>query len=254
VSRKIPVLEAREFSVRFGERAALKDINVEFYEREIAAIVGPTGSGKSALLRAFNRMNDEQSRHRFAGRVLYRGQDLYAEGIDPVEVRLRIGMLFPEPQPFPRSVFHNVAWAVSLHGMAWGSELDHLVEVALTQVDLWESLRDRLFTPTLELPDEVQQRICLARALALEPDILLLDNPTWQLDRESTARFEELLLRLQERYTLVLVTSDPQQAARISRRVCFLDRGELIEHGLTDQMFTRPRDARTEAYLTGRSV
>jgi phosphate transport system ATP-binding protein len=246
------VLETRSVVIKYGEKAAVKGVSLEFPENRITSIIGPSGCGKSTLLRSFNRMNDFVDTVSMEGSVLYRGHDLYAKGVDPVEVRRRIGMVFQKPNPFPRSIFQNVAWGPTINGLALKSELPALVERSLQQAGLWDEVKDRLDDNGFSLSGGQQQRLCIARALALEPDVILLDEPCSALDPVSTSRIEDLLFELRKKYTIVIVTHNMQQAARVSDYTAFLEDGHLIEFDETDTVFTRPKNRRTEEYVTGR--
>ncbi len=244
------VLEARDLTIRYGLSAAIKHVSLSVPERRITAIIGPSGCGKSTLLRHFNRMNDFIQGVSTDGQVLYRGVDLYADNVDPVEVRRRIGMVFQKPNPFPKTIFKNVAWAPVINGFK--GDLQELVESSLKRAALWDEVKDRLNDSALALSGGQQQRLCIARALALQPEIVLMDEPASALDPVSTARIEDLLFELKKRYTIVIVTHNMQQAARVSDFTAFLDTGSLVEFGETDQVFTRPAEKRTEDYVSGR--
>ena len=246
-----PVLTAEGLSVRFGRRVALRDISLAIPRGRIVSIIGPSGCGKTTLLRCFNRMNELASGARTSGAVHFAGMDLYGPDIDPVEVRRRIGMVFQQTTPFPKSVFDNIAFGPRASGFT--GDLQGLVEEVLTSVGLWSEVADDLDTPALELSAGQKQRLCIARTLALKPDVLLLDEPTSALDPEATARIESIIRALSPRYTIVIATYNRWQAARLSDLTAFLDRGELLEYGLTETLFTNPREARTESYLTGRT-
>jgi phosphate transport system ATP-binding protein len=251
-ARLRPVLEADSVVIRYGPKPAINGVSLMIPENRITAIIGPSGCGKSTLLRAFNRMNEFIADVGMDGRILYRGEDLYAKSVDPAEVRRRIGMVFQKPNPFPRSIFQNVAWGPSINGLAQKAELPALVERSLRQAGLWEEVRDRLGDNGFSLSGGQQQRLCIARALALEPDVILLDEPCSALDPVSTARIEDLLFELKQKYTIVIVTHNMQQAARVSDFTAFLEAGVLVEFGETDEVFTRPKKKRTEEYVTGR--
>ena len=245
-----PILTCRQLTVRYGAVAAVQDVTLEIPEHQITAIIGPSGCGKSTLLRAFNRMNDFYLNVTTAGQVLYRDEDLYAPGVDPVEVRRRIGMVFQKPNPFPKSVFRNVAWAASVNGFR--GDLHELVATSLRKAALWDEVKDKLDQSGLALSGGQQQRLCIARAIALEPEVILMDEPCSALDPASTARIEDLLFELKERYTIVIVTHNMQQAARVSDWTAFMSHGRLIEFGATPTIFTRPSKRETEDYVTGK--
>ncbi len=251
-----PVLETRGLWIRYSGRPAIQDCTLAIAEHRVTAIIGPSGCGKSTLLRHFNRMNEFTPGVTMEGQVLYHGQDLYDRDVDPVEVRRRIGMVFQKPNPFPKSIFQNVAWGPSINGYARRSggkqALADLVERSLRQAGLFDEVKDRLFSSGLTLSGGQQQRLCIARALAMEPEVILMDEPCSALDPASTARIEDLLFELKERYTIVIVTHNMQQAARVSDYTAFFDAGRLVEFGETDQVFTNPREKKTEDYVTGR--
>ncbi|NNE44584.1 MAG: phosphate ABC transporter ATP-binding protein [Gemmatimonadetes bacterium] len=246
------VLESRSVVIKYGDNPAVKGVSLKFPENRITSIIGPSGCGKSTLLRAFNRMNEFLADVTMEGKILYRGHDLYGKDVDPVEVRRRIGMVFQKPNPFPRSIFQNVAWGPTINGTALKSELPALVERSLRQAGLWDEVRDRLDDNGFSLSGGQQQRLCIARALAMEPNVILLDEPCSALDPVSTARIEDLLFELREKYTIIIVTHNMQQAARVSDYTAFLEDGHLVEFGETDEVFTRPKNKRTEEYVTGR--
>jgi phosphate transport system ATP-binding protein len=246
------VLQADDVVIKYDDVAAVKGITVPILERRITAIIGPSGCGKSTLLRSFNRMNDLIGNVSMEGKILYRGQNLYDRNVDPVEVRRRIGMVFQKPNPFPKSIFQNVAWGPSINGLASGSALQEKVEQSLVQAGLWDEVKDRLQDSGTALSGGQQQRLCIARTLAMEPEIILMDEPCSALDPVSTTRIEDLLFELKANYTIAIVTHNMQQAARVSDYTAFLESGLLIEFGETEQVFTRPAQQRTEEYVTGR--
>jgi phosphate transport system ATP-binding protein len=252
------VFEMRDLDIYYGETLAVSGVSMKIYRNVITALIGPSGCGKSTVLRSLNRMNDAIAGFRIDGQALYRGHDLYASGVDPVEVRRRIGMVFQRPNPFPKSIFDNVAWAPKILGMK--ANIAERVEKALRGAALWDEVKDRLKQSALGLSGGQQQRLCIARAIAIEPDVLLLDEPASALDPISTASIEELMHTLKTDYTLVIVTHNMQQAARVAERTAFFSldvsdgrrKGILVEYDDTDKLFTRPSDQRTEDYVTGR--
>ncbi len=231
---------------------ALKDINASFPRQAITALIGPSGCGKSTLLRTLNRMNDLVKGARVTGEVLIEGRNIYAPGVDLTALRKKVGMVFQRPNPFPLTIAENVLYGPQLHGRLKAAVLKEILQRSLTAVQLWEELKDRLKDSALTLSEEQQQRLCIARLLAVEPEILLMDEPCSALDPMATLRVEELMQELKESYTIIIVTHNMQQAARTSDLTGFMYLGELIEFGATDQIFTRPRDPRTEDYITGK--
>ena len=252
------IIQVRDLSVRYRSRYAVRDINIDFRRNHITAIIGPSGCGKSTLLRSLNRMNDLIPGAVVEGKVLYHGIDIYSKDVDPVALRSRIGMVFQRPNPFPMSIFDNVAFGLRVNGIKLTKdELQRRVREALEKAALWEEVKDRLDAHAYSLSGGQQQRLCIARALAVEPEVLLLDEPTVSLDPISTAKIEELLISIKKDYTIIIVTHNMQQAARVSdyTAVMMPDEnmvGRLIEFGPTKEVFTRPRDRRTEAYIAGR--
>jgi phosphate transport system ATP-binding protein len=252
------IIQVRDLSVRYRSRYAIRDINIDFRRNHITAIIGPSGCGKSTLLRSLNRMNDLIPGAVVEGKVLYHGIDIYSKEVDPVALRSRIGMVFQRPNPFPMSIFDNVAFGLRVNGIKLTKdELHRRVREALEKAALWEEVKDRLDAHAYSLSGGQQQRLCIARALAVEPEVLLLDEPTVSLDPISTAKIEELLISIKKDYTIIIVTHNMQQAARVSdyTAVMMPDEnmvGRLIEFGPTKEVFTRPRDRRTEAYIAGR--
>ena len=247
-----PVIEIRDLAVRYGDNPAIRGISLRFPTNRITAIIGPSGCGKSTLLRALNRMNEFLPEVTTEGVILYRGQNIHDKEVNPVEVRRKVGMVFQKPNPFPRSIFQNVGWGPTINGLVVKRDLSGLVEQSLRKAGLWDEVKDRLDESGLSLSGGQQQRLCIARALAMEPDVILLDEPCSALDPVSTARIEDLLFELKERYTIIIVTHNMQQAARVSDFTAFLEAGQLIEFGETNEVFTRPKEKRTEDYVTGR--
>jgi phosphate transport system ATP-binding protein len=245
-----PALEAIDLSVYYGEKQAVQDVSLTIPSNQVVALIGPSGCGKSTLLRCFNRMNDLIGAARVEGRVQFHSQDLYAGDIDPVEVRRRIGMVFQKPNPFPKSIYDNVAFGPRVNGMK--DDLDAVVEESLRRAALWDEVSDRLSDSAYALSGGQQQRLCIARTLAVKPEIVLMDEPASALDPIATQKIEELIYELKKEYTIVIVTHNMQQAARISDYTAFLYMGQLIEYGPTETIFTNPREERTEAYVTGR--
>jgi len=245
-------LETRDVAVFYGDVEAVKGITMEIPTNKIVALIGPSGCGKSTLLRCFNRMNDLIKVARVDGEVLFHGENIYGAGIDPVEVRRRIGMVFQKPNPFPKSIYDNVAFGPRINGRPGKRELDEIVERSLHQAALWDEVKDRLGENGLTLSGGQQQRLCIARALAVEPEILLMDEPASALDPIATAKIEELIQELVADYTIVIVTHNMQQAARVSHYTAYLYLGELIEYDETNKIFTAPTERGTEDYVTGR--
>ena len=242
----------KDLNLWFGENHVLKGINISIPEKAVTAVMGPSGCGKSSFLRCLNRMNDLIDTARVTGEVLIDGRNIYDDAVDVSLLRRRVGMVFQRPNPFPKSIFDNVAYGLRIHGVRNKGELRERVEEALKDANLWDEVKDRLFGSALELSGGQQQRLCIARALAVRPEIILLDEPASALDPVSTAKLEELIEKLKEDYTIVIVTHNIQQAARISDYAAFLMLGELVEFGRTQEIFTAPKDKRTESYLTGR--
>ena len=249
------ILNVDNLHMYYGEFRALKGITLDIRERQVTALIGPSGCGKSTLLRCFNRMNDLIPGARIEGRVLYRNEDLYAEDVDATEIRAQIGMVFQRPNPFPKSIFENVAFGLKING--YEGDYDEAVERSLRQAALWDEVKDRLRQSALALSGGQQQRLCIARALAVEPKVILMDEPASALDPIATLAIEDLMRELSNEYTIIVVTHNMQQAARASDETVFLmmdeDRaGYLVEQGATEQVFTNPTEERTEAYITGR--
>ncbi len=245
-------MTVRDCDLYYGDFQALKNVNMEMAHKKITAYIGPSGCGKSSLLRCLNRMNDLIPEARVEGTILLEDQDIYAKGTDLMTLRKRVGMVFQQPNPFPMSVYDNVAYGPITHGIKKKSELLEITEKALRQAAIWDELKDSLNKSAMALSGGQKQRLCIARALAVNPDVLLLDEPTSALDPISTAKIEELLMELKEDLTIVIVTHNMQQAARISDDTAFFLKGEVIEVGNTYELFSNPADERTEAYITGR--
>jgi phosphate transport system ATP-binding protein len=246
-------VEARDFSFFYGNTRALQDISLSVPERKVTALIGPSGCGKSTFLRSINRMNDLIPGTRHDGDILIRGESVYAAGQDVVNLRKRVGMVFQKSNPFPKSIYDNVAYGARVNGIAKRrGDLDEIVERSLRQAALWEEVKDRLDRSALGLSGGQQQRLCIARALAVQPDVLLMDEPASALDPIATQKIEELIYELKHQYTIAIVTHNMQQAARVSDFTAFFYMGSLVEVGRTEDVFTNPREERTEAYITGR--
>lgn len=248
-------IETRDLCVYYGDFLAVKHVNLQIERQKVTAIIGPSGCGKSTMLRAFNRMNELVPSARATGEVLFMGHNLYAPDIDPVQVRRHIGMVFQKPNPFPKSIYENVAWGARING--YRGDIDSLVERSLRQAALWDDVKDKLQQSGLSLSGGQQQRLCIARAIAIEPDIILMDEPASALDPIATLKIEDLMRELARDYTIIVVTHNMQQAARVSDLTAFFmmdeDRaGYLVEYGPTTKVFTNPQDSRTEDYITGR--
>ncbi|HEX4922888.1 MAG TPA: phosphate ABC transporter ATP-binding protein PstB [Bdellovibrionales bacterium] len=248
-----PILEVKKLNAWFGDHHAVRDINLLVNEREVVACMGPSGCGKSTFLRCLNRLHEEVPGATVDGTVSLGGQDIYARNVDPVIIRRKIGMVFQKPNPFPAlSIYENVAVGLRLAGVRNTRILNEAVEKSLRKAALWEEVKDKLKAPGLSLSGGQQQRLCMARALAVEPPVILMDEPTSALDPISTAKIEELIIELKKSVTVIIVTHNLQQAARISDRTAFFLLGELVEYDLTSKVFTNPKDTRTEQYITGR--
>ena len=249
------VLRTDELGVHYGAFQAVRDIRMDIKRKEVTALIGPSGCGKSTLLRCFNRMNDLIPGARISGRIMFDGYDLYAANVDPTEIRSRIGMVFQRPNPFPKSIYDNVAFGLRING--YTGDMAEAVEKSLRQAALWDEVKDRLNSSALDLSGGQQQRLCIARAIAVQPEIVLMDEPASALDPIATLAVEELIRELKEHYTIIIVTHNMQQAARVSDETAFLmvdenRAGYLVEFDATQQIFTNPSDERTEAYITGR--
>ncbi|MEY8828320.1 phosphate ABC transporter ATP-binding protein PstB [Sedimentitalea sp. XS_ASV28] len=246
-------VSARGVNVFYGDTHAIKDVNVDIANNNVTAFIGPSGCGKSTFLRCLNRMNDTIDVCRVDGSIQLDGEDIYAKSVDPVQLRARVGMVFQKPNPFPKSIYDNVAYGPRIHGLAASkSELDDIVESALRRGAIWDEVKDRLDAPGTGLSGGQQQRLCIARAVATEPEVLLMDEPCSALDPIATAQVEELIDELRQNFTVVIVTHSMQQAARVSQNTAFFHLGELVEFGETGNIFTNPEDPRTESYITGR--
>ncbi len=250
MAKRVDIVDLNCF---YGGFRAVADVNLTIEPKSITAFIGPSGCGKSTLIRCLNRMNDLIPGATVSGEVLFQGQDLYAKDIDPVQVRKVIGMVFQKPNPFPKSIYDNVAYGPRIHGLASKrADLDVTVEKSLRRAALWEETKDRLQAPGTGLSGGQQQRLCIARAIATEPEVLLMDEPASALDPIATAQIEELIDELRQNYSVVIVTHSMQQAARVSQRTAFFHLGHLVEFGETGQIFTNPKDPRTESYISGR--
>ena len=256
------ILDVRNVSIRYGSFKAVTDVSLTIYEREITAFIGSSGSGKTTVLRSFNRMNDLVPGSRLEGEIYYRGESLYSADVSPIAVRRRIGMVFQKPNPFPKSIYDNVAYGPRINGERHKAKLDEIVEHSLRQAALWDEVKDRLRESALGLSGGQQQRLCVARTLANQPEVLLLDEPASALDPIATGAIEDLMKELKQQYTIVIVTHNMQQATRVSDRTAFFSvlvnpesdtrTGVLVEYGTTEQIFGDPAEARTRAYVTGR--
>lgn len=246
------IISVKDLCLWYGEHQALFDISMDIPEKSITALIGPSGCGKSTFLKTLNRMNDLIPGVKITGEVKYNGTDIFDSGVDVNELRRQVGMVFQKPNPFPMSIYDNVAYGPRTHGVHNKAKLDDIVEQSLRDAAIWDEVKDRLNTNALGLSGGQQQRLCIARALAVHPDVLLMDEPTSALDPVSTSKIEDLVIQLKEKYTIVIVTHNMQQAARISDKTAFFLLGELVEYGDTEEMFSMPKDKRTEDYITGR--
>lgn len=247
-----PIITAKNMCLWYGEHQALKNINIAIPEKSITALIGPSGCGKSTFLKTLNRMNDLIPNVKITGEIRYKGEDIFSKEVDVNALRKEIGMVFQKPNPFPMSIYDNIAYGPRTHGITNRMQLDEIVERALRGAAIWDEVKDRLKKNALGMSGGQQQRLCIARALAVEPRILLMDEPTSALDPISTSRIEELVLELKENYTIVMVTHNMQQAVRVSDYTAFFLMGELVECGTTDDIFSQPQEQRTEDYITGR--
>ena len=246
-------ISAKGVQVYYGDTHAIKDVNVDIADKTVTAFIGPSGCGKSTFLRCLNRMNDTISIARVEGDITIDGEDIYDKRVDPVQLRAKVGMVFQKPNPFPKSIYDNVAYGPRIHGLAANkAELDDIVENALRRAALWDEAKDRLRSPGTGLSGGQQQRLCIARAVATEPEVLLMDEPCSALDPIATAQVEELIDELRQSYSVVIVTHSMQQAARVSQMTAFFHLGNLVEYDETGQIFTNPSDPRTESYISGR--
>ena len=246
-------ISARGVQVHYGQNHALKDVSVDILDHAVTAFIGPSGCGKSTFLRCLNRMNDTIATCRVTGKILLDGEDIYDRRVDPVQLRAKVGMVFQKPNPFPKSIYENVAYGPKIHGMTRNkAELDQIVEASLRKAALWGEVKDRLDASGTGLSGGQQQRLCIARAIATSPEVLLMDEPCSALDPIATAQVEELIDELRSSFSVVIVTHSMQQAARVSQKTAFFHLGNLVEYGATSDIFTNPKDPRTEAYITGR--
>ncbi len=244
------VIETKDLSIFYGEHKAVHNVNLEFKKGKVTAVIGPSGCGKSTVLRTLNRMNDFVLSMHTSGHIYYKGQDIYGKDVDAVEIRKNIGMVFQKPNPFPKSIYDNITWGPKVNGFK--ENMDELVETSLKKAALWDEVKDRLTDSAFNLSGGQQQRLCIARAIAMKPDVILMDEPCSALDPKSTLSIEKLIAELRGEYTIIIVTHNMQQAARVSDETMFFYEGYLIEHGLTNQLFTKPKENRTEEYITGR--
>ncbi len=248
-----PKITTCDVSVYYDDKMALDGVNLDFGGNQVISLIGPSGCGKSTFLRCLNRMNDTIVGCRVEGSITLDGQDVYDKHVDPVELRARVGMVFQKPNPFPKSIYENIAYGPKIHGMASNkAEMDEVVQWSLESAGLWEEVKDRLDDPGTGLSGGQQQRLCIARAIAVNPEVVLMDEPCSALDPIATAKIEELIDALKQNFTIIIVTHSMQQAARVSQKTAFFHLGILVEEGETDQIFTTPKDERTEAYITGR--
>lgn len=249
----LPKMSARDVSVFYGDKQALKDVSIEIREDRVTAFIGPSGCGKSTFLRCLNRMNDTIPSARVTGTIELDGEDVNGSAMDVVQLRARVGMVFQKPNPFPKSIFENVAYGPRIHGLANSkNDLGQIVEKSLKRAGLWDEVKDRLEESGTALSGGQQQRLCIARAIAVDPEVILMDEPCSALDPIATAKIEELIRELRGRYAIAIVTHNMQQAARVSERTAFFHLGELVEYGKTSEIFTNPRQQRTQDYITGR--
>jgi phosphate transport system ATP-binding protein len=252
-AERTPKMRARDVSVFYGDKQALHGVSIDIHDDRVTAFIGPSGCGKSTFLRCLNRMNDTIPSARVSGQIELDGEDINSAAVDVVQLRARVGMVFQKPNPFPKSIFDNVAYGPRIHGLAGSkAEMDEIVESSLRRAGLWDEVKDRLSESGTALSGGQQQRLCIARAIAVDPEVILMDEPCSALDPIATARIEELIDELRGRYAIAIVTHNMQQAARVSQRTAFFHLGELIEYGRTKDIFTNPRERRTQDYITGR--
>ena len=253
MSNAPPKMTASGVDVFYGAKQAIRDVSIDVRQEDVTAFIGPSGCGKSTFLRTLNRMNDTVASARVTGEILLDGEDIYASGMDVVQLRARVGMVFQKPNPFPKSIYENVAYGPRIHGLATArADLDALVEQSLLRAGLWDEVKDRLSDSGTALSGGQQQRLCIARAIAVDPEVILMDEPCSALDPIATAKIEELIHELRGRYAIVIVTHNMQQAARVSQNTAFFHLGRLVEFGATSDIFTNPREERTRDYITGR--
>lgn len=244
--------DIRDLDLYYGEFQALKKINIDIYEKDITALIGPSGCGKSTFLRTLNRMNDLVPGVRIEGKINFDGKDIYNKDYDVIKLRKQVGMVFQKPNPFPKTVYENIVYGPKLHGIKDKSELDHIVEKTLKEVGLWAEVSDRLHKSAMGLSGGQQQRLCIARCMSVEPEVILMDEPTSALDPVATAKIEALIQELSDKYSIIIVTHNMQQAGRISNRTAFFLTGEILEINSTDKIFSNPDNPKTEEYITGR--
>jgi phosphate transport system ATP-binding protein len=250
---KTPKMRAQDVDVFYGDKQALKGVSIDIHDDRVTAFIGPSGCGKSTFLRCLNRMNDTIPSARVSGKIELDGQDITDPRMDVVQLRARVGMVFQKPNPFPKSIFENVAYGPRIHGLADGkAKMDEIVEKSLKRAGLWDEVKDRLNESGTALSGGQQQRLCIARAIAVDPEVILMDEPCSALDPIATAKIEELIHELRGRYAIAIVTHNMQQAARVSQRTAFFHLGEMVEYGKTSEIFTNPRERRTQDYITGR--
>jgi len=246
-------MSARDVNVFYGQKQAINKVSIDVTQENVTAFIGPSGCGKSTFLRTLNRMNDTVAGARVEGKIMLDGEDIYASSMDVVQLRARVGMVFQKPNPFPKSIYENVAYGPRIHGLASSrAEMDQIVEKSLKRAGLWDEVKDRLSDSGTALSGGQQQRLCIARAIAVDPEVILMDEPCSALDPIATAKIEELIHELRGRFAIVIVTHNMQQAARVSQRTAFFHLGNLVEYGDTSEIFTNPREVRTKDYITGR--